>query len=96
MSNPRNHPTCGVCANKLVKNGKTSTGRTRWRCQPCGASTTQARADITRKAVFQAFLNWLLGTARLTEQAQSIAKFSSPHPVVLERHCPGVPHRRDP
>ena len=75
MSNPRNHPTCGVCANKLVKNGKTSSGRTRWRCKPCGASTTQARADITRKAVFQAFLNWLLGTARLTEQAQSIATF---------------------
>lgn len=64
MPNPRNHPRCGVCANKLVKNGKTTAGRTRWRCKHCGASTTQSRIDITRKAEFTDFLTWLTGTTR--------------------------------
>ena len=59
MSLPRNHPTCGVCAHKLVKNGKTSAGRTRWRCKACGASATQARTDITRKAQFHAYYDWI-------------------------------------
>lgn len=59
MSLPRNHPTCGVCANKLVKNGKTSAGRTRWRCKACGASATQTRTDITRKAQFDAYYDWI-------------------------------------
>ncbi|MGB3886413.1 transposase-like zinc-binding domain-containing protein, partial [Gordonia sp. (in: high G+C Gram-positive bacteria)] len=40
MSGSRNSPVCGVCANKLVKNGTTSAGRTRWRCKHCGASST--------------------------------------------------------
>lgn len=47
MSLPRNHPTCGVCTHKLVKNGKTSAGRTRWRC----------------KAQFHAFYDWLTSTS---------------------------------
>ncbi|WP_416375677.1 transposase-like zinc-binding domain-containing protein, partial [Neomicrococcus lactis] len=29
-------PRCGVCDCVLVKNGKTSAGRTRWRCKSCG------------------------------------------------------------
>ena len=75
MSNPRNHPVCGVCANKLVKNGTTSSGRTRWRCKYCGASTTRDRDDITKKSVFDRFLTWLLGTNSLADQDQSIATF---------------------
>ncbi|MCI2267230.1 IS1249 family transposase [Sediminivirga luteola] len=63
MPDPRNHPRCGVCASKLVRNGKTSAGRTRWRCKTCGASQTQARPDTTRKAELAAFLHWLLGPA---------------------------------
>ncbi|MCT1922818.1 hypothetical protein M3C63_13280, partial [Brevibacterium luteolum] len=63
MTGSRNQPRCGVCANKLVKNGKTTAGRTRWRCKSCGASTTQHRPDITRHAEFQAFLSWLSGPA---------------------------------
>ena len=56
-----NQPVCGVCGWKLVKNASTSAGRTRWRCQSCGASTTQARPDITAKAQASMFLDWLLG-----------------------------------
>lgn len=47
----------------MVKNGVTSAGRTRWRCKPCGASSTQHRVDITRRAQLEAFHAWLLGTA---------------------------------
>lgn len=32
----RKQPRCGVCGHKLVKNGQTSAGRTRWRCRACG------------------------------------------------------------
>ncbi|MFC0316485.1 IS1249 family transposase, partial [Gordonia phosphorivorans] len=60
MSGPRNSPPCGVCGRKLVKNGTTSAGRTRWRCKDCGASSTQKRPDITRKAELEAFHTWLL------------------------------------
>lgn len=63
MQVARNHPRCGVCGSKLVKNGKTTTGRTRWRCKTCGASATQSRPDITRKAELTAFHQWLLGNA---------------------------------
>ena len=75
MSNPRNHPRCGVCTHKLVKNGKTSAGRTRWRCKPCGASTTQARPDVARKGQFNEFLSWLTGKHSLAELPGSIASF---------------------
>lgn len=60
MSGSRNSPLCGVCGRKLVKNGTTSAGRTRWRCRNCGASSTQTRRDITRKAELAAFHTWLL------------------------------------
>ena len=56
-----NSPRCGVCASKLVKNGSTSAGRTRWRCRSCGASATQQRADISLRATVMRFVAWLLG-----------------------------------
>ncbi|WP_328821738.1 IS1249 family transposase [Nesterenkonia haasae] len=61
MTPASNQPVCGVCGTKLVKNGKTSAGRTRWRCKGCGSSATQSRADVTRKAQLNTFLGWLLG-----------------------------------
>ncbi len=75
MSGPRNAPSCGVCGHKLVKNGTTSAGRTRWRCRTCGASTTRSRPDITRKAELDAFLAWLLDGRRPGELATSPRTF---------------------
>lgn len=66
MAVARNRPACGVCGAKLVKNGTTSAGRTRWRCRVCGASSTQRRPDITRRAQVSAFHSWLLGPAPQT------------------------------
>lgn len=61
MAGSGNSPRCGVCDAKLVKNGVTSAGRTRWRCKACGSSTTQQRPDISRRADLAAFTGWLLG-----------------------------------
>ncbi|WP_420492427.1 transposase-like zinc-binding domain-containing protein [Buchananella felis] len=45
----------------MVRNGQTSTGKTRWRCKTCGASSVQHRPDITKRAQAEAFAAWLLG-----------------------------------
>lgn len=75
MSDARNAPTCGVCDRKLVKNGTTSAGRTRWRCKNCGASSTQTRPDITRKAQLDRFHSWLLNNRPQTEMSPSARTF---------------------
>ena len=49
---------CPACGRKLVKNGRTSSGRQRWRCLSCGASQT-VRYDDTA-ARLEEFLSWLL------------------------------------
>lgn len=72
---PKNHPRCGVCTKKLVKNGKTSAGRTRWRCKSCGASSTQSRVDVSKKAEFTAFLSWITGKDRQEAHAGSARTF---------------------
>lgn len=76
MSGPRNSPSCGVCGRKLVKNGVTSAGRTRWRCRSCGASQTLARPDITRRAQVDAFFAWLLDGRKPAQVASSSRTFT--------------------
>ncbi|MGV2855488.1 IS1249 family transposase [Glutamicibacter sp. AGC84] len=71
MATIANQPRCDVCGNKLVKNGKNSAGRTRWRCKNCGASTTVSRPDITAKKQFTSFHRWATGK-------QSIAELGTP------------------
>lgn len=63
MQVARNYPLCGVCGAKMVKNGRTSAGRTRWRCRACGASSVQRRGDVTRRAQLDRFIDWVLGSA---------------------------------
>ncbi|MGW0018034.1 IS1249 family transposase [Rhodococcus sp. NPDC003382] len=75
MSATRNSPLCGVCGAKLVKNGTTTAGRTRWRCPTCGASTTRSRPDITRKAQLHAFRAWLLDGRAPSQVASSARTF---------------------
>src|SRR5690625_2172961 len=88
---PGNSPRCGVCGVKLVKNGRTSAGRTRWRCRGCGASTTQTRGDVTKRAEFEAFYSRFFGTLTPLARSLSPRSFSRrtdwcwdigvPHPV---------------
>ena len=53
---------CAACGAKMRRNGKTKAGRTRWRCESCGASTT-GRADNSAKRLDE-FLGWLLSKQR--------------------------------
>ncbi|ALU20649.1 transposase [Corynebacterium pseudotuberculosis] len=55
----RNH--CNVCGNLLKKNGKTSTGKTRYRCKGCGASSTATRSGTLHQRQMKDFITWLLG-----------------------------------
>lgn len=66
MALPANRALCQVCAYRLVRNGTTRGGRTRWRCKHCGASTTRTRTEITAAAQFNTFHTWLLGTTTQT------------------------------
>ena len=55
-------PNCPVCGRRMARNGKTSAGRTRWRCTSCGASSVR-RIDSAAK-LLALFLGWLLGRSR--------------------------------
>ena len=54
--------SCPLCGAKMKRNGKTSAGRTRWRCTSCGASSIR-RIDSSAKSL-DAFLGWLLSRRR--------------------------------
>ena len=58
-------PNCPVCGRRMARNGRTSAGRTRWRCTSCGASSVR-RIDNAAK-LLEAFLSWLLGRGRQTD-----------------------------
>ncbi|EFN93238.1 hypothetical protein HMPREF9278_1619 [Mobiluncus mulieris FB024-16] len=51
--------TCGKTGVK--KNGTTTSGAIRWRCNNCGASWSNIRDDISHAALFDKFVNWLVG-----------------------------------
>ncbi|ORA68002.1 hypothetical protein BST26_14920 [Mycolicibacterium insubricum] len=85
-----------MCGRKLVKNGTTSAGRTRWRCTTCGASSTQARSDITGKAELRAFLSWLLDFDKPGELASSARTFRRDTAWCWRIEVPPHHHRRWP
>lgn len=60
---------CSICGSKLVKNGKTSSGKQRWLCKSCKQSSTANNKNNYFK--FCAFLNWLL--SKKTQQEQVVA-----------------------
>lgn len=53
---------CPLCGARMKRNGRTSAGRTRWRCTSCGASTAR-RIDSSAK-LLESFLGWLLTRKR--------------------------------
>ena len=53
---------CPLCGAKMKGNGRTSAGRTRWRCTSCGANSVR-RIDNAAK-LLDAFLGWLLTRGR--------------------------------
>ena len=59
---PVNTASCPVCGCPMIRHGKTSTGRQRWRCKPCQI-TMLNEIDSTAKHLDE-FLAWLLGRRR--------------------------------
>ena len=53
------NPICGTCGSAMKRNGRTSSGASRWRCKGCGSSLTH-RIDNTAKRLSE-FLDWLMG-----------------------------------
>ena len=53
-------PRCPRCGGEMKKNGKTSAGRTRWRCKDTGCGVSRSRAYDRQADDVRAFLNWLL------------------------------------
>lgn len=53
---------CSSCGGIMKRNGKTSSGRQRWRCKSCGASAIHIREDLSY--ALDDFLSWLLSKDR--------------------------------
>ena len=66
-------PKCEICGKNMRKNGTTTAGTQRWRCNSCGFSKT--RKNDTRAKRFKLFLNWLLSKKTQEEMGYSRAKF---------------------
>lgn len=59
------YPRCKMCGNVMIKHGKTSAGRQRFRCKPC--SSTQSRSYDVRVRHFTAFLDFVTGKYTLAD-----------------------------
>jgi len=57
----------------MKRNGTTSSGRTRWRCKSCGASTTQSYDSKSKW--LRKFIRWLLGKGGQAEQGVAARTF---------------------
>lgn len=84
-------PHCVVCDTRMVKNGKTRAGTTRWRCANCGASRVQHRDEMKKSQDAELFVSWLFHN--VTARSLPIAR------ATLTRHiawCWNVPVPRPP
>ncbi|APT84710.1 IS1249 family transposase [Corynebacterium aquilae] len=66
----KNRPLCPLCAGKMIKNGTTTAGTTRWRCKTCGISDTKRRTDVTDAKWFALFINHVTGNATRADIAK--------------------------
>ncbi|MCK6139747.1 transposase [Slackia exigua] len=64
---------CPACGGETKRNGYTGSGRTRWRCKSCGASTAQSY-DGTAKLT-KLFVSWLLSKRTQAEPKMSARTF---------------------
>lgn len=49
MTEPLKRPDCGQCGRPMAKRGhKAESGKVRWKCRPCGTSTTAANDDFVK------------------------------------------------
>lgn len=61
MGRPASTKTCPTCGLPGLKRNGQRSGRIRWRCTKCGASSSRSRPDATELAQFTQFLGWVVG-----------------------------------
>ena len=64
---------CPVCGGKMKGHGKTSSGKKRWQCMSCGATTT--RGANTDARTLSLFLSWLLSKKTQSEMGMPSRTF---------------------
>ncbi|NEG90546.1 IS1249 family transposase [Bifidobacterium aerophilum] len=91
-----NTPSCAVCGEPMKRNGRTSSGRVRWRCRnaDCGSSRTQSRDNSALD--LRCGLDWLfskqsqaehmLPARTLRRKCELMRSLWPPVPVVDEVH----------
>lgn len=91
-----NTPCCAVCGEPMKRNGRTSSGRIRWRCRNagCGSSRTQSRDNSARD--LRCGLDWLfskqsqaghrLPARTLRRRCELMRSLWPPVPLVDEVH----------
>ncbi len=62
-------PLCPKCGKTMKKNGKTSAGRTRWRCKNLGCGVSYTSPYDRRAMDLEASLRWLFSKESQTEHA---------------------------
>ena len=64
-------PRCPRCGGEMRKNGRTSAGRTRWRCKDTGCGASRSRSYARGADDVRAFLDWLLSADTQEERGVS-------------------------
>ena len=89
---------CPLCGRAMSSNGKTSSGRRRWRCPACGSSSVR-RIDSSAKRL-EMFLGWLL--SRRTQADKGCSRSTFKHltsefweiwPIACDAVCPALAQR---
>jgi len=66
-------PVCAVCGGKTKGHGKTSSGKRRWQCMSCGATSVVSLDSIV--FLLRLFINWLLSKKTQQEMGMSARTF---------------------
>ncbi|PRQ10276.1 transposase [Corynebacterium sp. 13CS0277] len=78
----RKTPACPICSGSIKKNGRTTSGRQRWRCRTCNHSFTIGNPLPTIASHFRAFLAWITTSRTLDDHAAALGLSAR----TLQRH----------
>ncbi|WP_456061889.1 IS1/IS1595 family N-terminal zinc-binding domain-containing protein, partial [Bifidobacterium italicum] len=84
---------CPICRLPMRKNGHDRTGRQRWQCDACRATTTATVRSRSRESVLRLFLDWLRGLPTAAAGMRR-AHFPPPQRMVLGPVAAHHPRRR--
>jgi len=59
---------CKMCGNPLVKNGKTQTGKQRYKCKACNTSKVAKKENTTKRNELKLFIKWLIDSTKISDK----------------------------